>query len=121
MRRIICLLCMCAAVGLMLIPMLAEIIMPTERHTSMHPPEELPVMRGFSETSVVNIGDAQALDRLPGIGEVLSQRIVELRNALGGYRIPEDLLLVRGIGEKTLANMMEDLFESLIPLAPVEK
>ena len=43
---------------------------------------------------------AQDLARLPGIGPVLAQRIVDRRTTLGGFRSVEDLLAVPGIGPR---------------------
>ena len=88
------------------------------RYTSVHPAQEVPQLMGFSDDSVFNVGDAAALDDLPGIGKVLSQRIVEGRETFNGYRLPTDLLLIKGIGPKTLADMMDALEEPLIPLPP---
>jgi len=39
--------------------------------------------------------------RLPRIGPSVAQRIVEHRKANGQFKTAEDLMLVRGIGEKT--------------------
>ena len=50
----------------------------------------------------VNSADADELDTLPGVGEVIGQRIIETREAVGRFSYPEDLLLVPGIGEKRL-------------------
>ena len=61
--------------------------------------EAIPAQRGEYP---VNTADAKTLDALPHIGVVLSQAIVDEREAQGPYFYPEDLLMVRGIGEKTL-------------------
>jgi competence protein ComEA len=53
------------------------------------------------ETVDVNRASAAELQRLPGIGPTLSQRIVAAR-AETPFRTPEDLRRVRGIGRKTL-------------------
>jgi competence protein ComEA len=52
---------------------------------------------------VVNINSASAeeLMFLPRIGPAVAQRIVEFREANGRFKTTEDLMLVRGIGEKT--------------------
>ena len=39
---------------------------------------------------------------MPRIGPALAGRIVEFREENGKFQRPEDLMLVRGIGEKTL-------------------
>ena len=45
------------------------------------------------------------LERLPGVGPALAARILEKRTAKGGFRTPDDLLEVRGIGPATLARL----------------
>jgi competence protein ComEA len=53
----------------------------------------------------ISLGSAtiEQLDGLDGIGPTLAQRIVEYRQAHGGFRSVEDLRQVEGIGEKRLA------------------
>ena len=50
----------------------------------------------------VNLAGAEELESLPGIGPKLSAAIVETREAVGPFTVPEDLLQVPGIGEKKL-------------------
>ena len=50
----------------------------------------------------LNAADETELQRLPGIGPVLAQRIVAWREENGNFEIPEDLLAVEGIGLATL-------------------
>ena len=49
----------------------------------------------------VNTADAAALERLPEVGAALAQRIVDERRLHGGFRDPEELTRVKGIGPKT--------------------
>ncbi|MGN0970546.1 MAG: ComEA family DNA-binding protein [Aristaeellaceae bacterium] len=57
----------------------------------------------------VNGGDLTEVARLPGVGPVLGQAILEERGLHGPYYYPEDLLDVRGIGDKTLARLRDRL------------
>lgn len=46
----------------------------------------------------INTADAPALERLPGIGPSLAQKIVDFRESHGPFGQPEDLQAVPGIG-----------------------
>ncbi len=60
-----------------------------------------------AQTGVVNVNTADASDLalLPRVGPAVSQRILEFREDNGPFESVEDLMLVRGIGEKTFALM----------------
>ena len=49
----------------------------------------------------INTADTDDLMLLPRIGPSVAQRIVEFREKNGRFKIAEDLMLVRGVGEKT--------------------
>ncbi len=55
----------------------------------------------------INKADAAALQSLPGIGEKRAKDIVADREANGPYRFPEELTRVKGIGEETVAGLLE--------------
>jgi competence protein ComEA len=52
---------------------------------------------------------ADQLDEVDGIGPTLAERIVEYRDAHGGFRSVEDLAQVEGIGEKRLTTLRDAL------------
>jgi competence protein ComEA len=56
---------------------------------------------------VVNINTAGAaeLQKLPGVGPAMSQRILEKRQEIGHFRDVSQLMDVKGIGSKTFAKM----------------
>lgn len=66
-----------------------------------------PVVSAAEKQDVVNINEASAtqLAFLPRVGPALSARIVEFREQNGKFKDVGDLMLVRGIGEKTYALM----------------
>lgn len=51
----------------------------------------------------LNTADASQLALLPRIGPSVAQRILAFRKEHGAFKSADDLLLVRGIGEKTYA------------------
>jgi competence protein ComEA len=58
-----------------------------------------------TEAGVVNVNTATAaqLALLPHIGPSIAQRILDLRKSDGPFKGADDLMLVRGIGERTFA------------------
>lgn len=52
---------------------------------------------------------AEQLEEIDGIGPTLAERIVEYRDAHGGFRSIQELAEVEGIGEKRLATLREAL------------
>ncbi len=55
----------------------------------------------------INRAEPWLLEALPGIGEVLAQRIVDYRSENGPFRRIEDLLKVSGIGEATFEKIKD--------------
>jgi competence protein ComEA len=55
----------------------------------------------------VNSASAPQLERLPGIGPVLAENIVEHRQRYGPFQRPEDLLEVDGIGPSKLESIAD--------------
>lgn len=53
----------------------------------------------------VNKADAAQLTLLPRVGPAVAQRILEHREKNGPFKSAEDLMLVRGIGEKTFEGL----------------
>lgn len=57
----------------------------------------------------LNTADAEQLQTLPGIGEVLAGRILEYRKAYGKFTNIEQLMDVEGIGEMKFAAIRDQI------------
>jgi comEA protein len=55
----------------------------------------------------INTATVQQLSSLPGIGQVLAQRIISYRTANGPFESLADLTKVEGVGEKKLEAILE--------------
>ena len=55
----------------------------------------------------LNKATLSQLDSLPGIGPVIAERILELREKSGPYKRIEDLMNIRGIGEKKFLKLKD--------------
>lgn len=53
----------------------------------------------------INSATVQDLQRLPGIGAVLAQRVIEHRKAYGPFQTIDDLKSVKGIGPKRIEHL----------------
>lgn len=92
-----------AALGLALILCLGIWVNRQPRSMSVAPVHSVCVQAVEEAVQVdLNAADVEELMRLPGIGEVLAQRIVEDRSAHGRFESIEDLMRVKGIGEGKL-------------------
>ena len=62
----------------------------------------------------VNTASVAELERLPGVGPALAQRIVEYRTRYGAFQHPTELQRVNGVGPKTLKGI-EDYVTTTSP------
>jgi competence protein ComEA len=53
----------------------------------------------------LNTATQAQLEKLPGVGPAVALRIIEYRQRSGGFKKVEDLMNVRGIGEKTFLKL----------------
>lgn len=71
------------------------------------PPAEPTTERATPDADLVDLNRATLaeLDTLPGVGPRTAQRIVEYREENGGFTRLEELMNVRGIGERTFLRL----------------
>jgi competence protein ComEA len=55
----------------------------------------------------INTAPADILDKLPRIGPKVAQRIIDFRKQNGPFKKVEELMKVKGIGEKTFAKLKD--------------
>ncbi|MBN2399901.1 MAG: helix-hairpin-helix domain-containing protein [Candidatus Aminicenantes bacterium] len=53
----------------------------------------------------INTANAGQLEKLPQVGPKMALRILEFRKSNGNFKRPQDLMKVKGIGEKIFAKL----------------
>jgi competence protein ComEA len=67
--------------------------------------DQQPVNAEQAQRININTASAEELEKLPGIGKALAERIVEHREKYGRFRRAEHLIMVRGISDQKFRAM----------------
>jgi competence protein ComEA len=67
----------------------------------------------------INTATAVELEKLPGVGPSMATRIVDYRQKNGGFKKIEDLMNVKGIGEKSFLKLKPQI--TVTPLRGAER
>ena len=69
----------------------------------------------------LNAATLKELEELPGVGPVMAQRILDMRQKSGRFKRVEDLLAIRGISQKKLDAMRPYIVVSAADVSSAQK
>ena len=65
---------------------------------------DAPIAENTSRINI-NTASAQELEKLPGVGKVIAERIIAHRTQYGPFRRAEHLMMVRGISDRKFRDL----------------
>jgi competence protein ComEA len=95
------------AVGVLALVLMASGIAGSPFVAAAGQDAKVPSAASATPMTLVNLNSATSedLQKLPGIGPALASRILEYRQQNGGFKKIEDLMNVKGIGEKAFLKL----------------
>ena len=72
-------------------------------------PHSLPKKKPPVKPVNINTATSEELQQVPGIGPATAQKILQMRKSYGPFKSVDDLLAIRGLGEKRLDKMRKYL------------
>jgi competence ComEA-like helix-hairpin-helix protein len=64
----------------------------------------------------INTATSEELQQVPGIGPVTADKILQMRKSYGAFKSVDDLLAIRGLGQKRLDKMRKYLTVAKVSL-----
>src|SRR5687767_13724282 len=100
----------------MLAIVVALALLPAAASAQQSPkPSAAPAASASASPLNLNTATTAQLETLPGIGARTAERIVEYRQKHGGFKKVEELMNVRGVGEKSFLKL-----KALITVQPLK-
>ncbi len=81
----------------------------TYEDTTVEITHEKPVENSIPNKININTADKNELTKITGIGPSKADKIIALREKIGRFEKKEELLQVKGIGEKTLEKLIDQI------------
>lgn len=91
---------------IVLVPALCGALLTTSAPVTAQPQAERPAQVAAVKPAInLNTATVDQLETLPGVGRRTAERILEYRQKSGGFKKVEELMNIKGIGEKSFLKL----------------